>query len=103
MFDIESIQAMYSNRAVELTRHFHIRVKERCIRYADVKSAIESGEIIEQCLDDFPNPSVLILGLTRDGKPLHVAVGIDDFKLWLLTAYFPTPELWESDYKIRRS
>jgi len=67
MFDIESIQAMYLNRAVETTKHFHDRVKERCIKYADVKNAIAGEEIIEQNLDDLPNPGVLysdIAGIT---------------------------------------
>ena len=76
MYDIESIRAMYLNRAVESTKHFHDRVKERCIKYADVRSAMANGEIIEQSLDDLPNPSVLILGYCRDNKPLHIAVGV---------------------------
>ena len=102
MYDIESIKAMYTGRAVEPTQHFHNRLKERSIKYADVRNAITNGEIIEQCLDDYPNPSVLILGKTRDGKPLHVAVGVDDEKLWLIKAYFPSHAMWESDYRTRR-
>jgi len=102
MYDIETIRAMYSGRAVELTQHFHSRVKERNIKYADVKSAVESGDIIEQDMEGLPNPSVLILGQTRDGAPLHVAVGIEDNKLWLITAYYPTPDIWETDNRTRR-
>jgi len=62
MYDIESIQAMYVSRAVELTQHFHDRIKERCIKYADIKHVIMNGEVFEQILDDYPNPSILILG-----------------------------------------
>ena len=102
MYDIESIQAMYLKRAVVATRHFHDRIKERGIKYADVRNAIIDGEIIEQVLNDVPNPSVLIFGFCCDGKPLHVAVGVDDDKLWLITAYFPTPEMWETDLKTRK-
>ena len=80
MYDIESIISMCSGRAVELTQHFHNRIKERCIKYADVINAIRSGEIIEQNLDDFPNPSILILGKARDGKPLHIAVGVGEVR-----------------------
>ena len=101
MYDIKSIQAMYLNRAVELTQHFHNRIKERCIKHADIRNAIISGEIIEQCLDDFPNPSVLLLGQTRDGTPIHIAVGVDDDKLWLITTYFPSLDVWEEDNKTR--
>jgi len=102
MFDIESIQALYSGGVVELTQHFHNRIKERGIKYADIRVAVESGEIIEQCQDDFPNPSVLILGQARDGKPLHVAVGVDDDRLWLITAYYPNLDIWEMDYRTRK-
>jgi len=102
MYDIESIQALYSNRAVEYSQHFRIRMKARNIKFADVRVAIQNGEIIEQNLQDIPNPSVLILGYVRDNKPLHVAVGMEDAKLVLITAYFPALTLWEVDYKTRK-
>ena len=102
MYDIESIQTLYVKRAVEPTKHFHERIIERRIKHADIKNAIMSGVIIEQCLDDLPNPSVLILGYCRDKKPLHIAVGVDDDRLWLITAYFPTLDMWETDYKTRK-
>jgi len=102
MYDLESIQAMYTGRAVEITQHFHNRIKERSIKYSDVGNVIQSGEIIEQCLDDFPNPSVLIHGNSLDGKPLHIIVGVGDDRVWLVTAYFPTLDVWEADYKTRK-
>jgi len=102
MYDVESIQALYLNHAVEYSQHFRIRMKERNIKFADIRMAIQSGEIIEQDLQDIPNPSVLILGYTRANKPIHVAVGMDDAKLILITAYFPTLTLWKTDYKTRK-
>ena len=48
MYDIKSIQAMYSGRAVEYSQHFRSRMKERDIKFADVNAAIQTGEIIEQ-------------------------------------------------------
>ena len=102
MSDIESIKALYSSHAIEYTQHFRNRMKERNIKFADIRIAIQNGKIIEQGLEDIPNPSVLILGYARDDKPLHVAVGIDDAKLVLITTYFPTLALWESDYMTRK-
>ena len=102
MYDIESIQSLYANHAVEYSQHFRSRMKDRNIKFADVRMAIQRGEIIEHDLTDIPNPSVLILGYTRDNKPLHVAVGIDDAKLVLITTYFPALTLWEDDYKTRK-
>ena len=103
IYDIESIQAMYSSHAVEYSQHFRSRIKDRNIKFSDVRMAVLSGEIIEQDLKDIPNPSVLILGYARDDKPLHVAVGVDDAKLVLITAYFPALTLWETDYKTRKA
>ena len=102
MYDIESIQALYSSYTVEYSQHFRNRMKDRNIKFADVRMAIQSGEIIEQDLKDIPNPSVLILGYARNNKPIHVAVGIDDTKLVLITAYFPASAIWEDDNKTRK-
>jgi hypothetical protein len=102
MFDIESIQAMFDGNAVKFTEHFKTRLKERSIKFADVKYAILFGEIIEQCLDDQPLPSILILGYTNDGKPLHVVASVDDDLIFLVTAYLPSVDIWEADYKTRK-
>ena len=103
MYDIESIQALYLNHAVEYSQHFRIRMKERNIKFTDIKMAVQNGEIIEQDLQDIPNPSVLILGYTHDNKPIHIAVGMDDAKLLMITTYFPVLTLWKSDYKTRKA
>jgi hypothetical protein len=103
MIFIEDIQILYGKRAVELTQHFITRLKERDIKLEDIGTVILNGEIIEQYLDDYPNPSVLILGYNNESKPLHVVVGMDDDMLWLVTVYSPTLDIWEADYKTRKA
>jgi len=103
MFDIESIRTLYNGKAVYNSLHFRARRKERSIKPSDIEHALLSGSIIEETPDDEPLPSVLVLGYTNEGKPLHVAVGVDDDKICFITTYFPTLDLWESDYKTRRS
>ena len=44
------------------------------------------GEIIEEYPNDFPYPSCLILGKTTDNRIIHVVVGMNDTKLYLITA-----------------
>jgi len=102
VFDIESIQALFDGDAVNYRKHFTTRIEERNITKAEVAHAILSGEIIEQCPDDEPLPSVLILGYTKNNEPLHIAVGVDDYAIWLITTYRPTLDIWESDYKTRK-
>ena len=103
MYDIESIQALYANHAVIYTQHFRERMKERDIKFADVRMAIHNGQIVEQNVQDMPNPSVLILGYVRDARPLHVVVGMDDSKLVMITVYVPAPSHWEADNKTRKA
>jgi hypothetical protein len=102
MFDIRDIQALYSNHAVEYTKHFRVRLNDRVVTFKDVRAAIQSGEIIEEDLKDIPNPSVLILGYDRNNEPLHIAVGVGDDKLYMVTVYVPTLDIWEADLKTRK-
>ncbi|MCL2605086.1 MAG: DUF4258 domain-containing protein [Defluviitaleaceae bacterium] len=102
MFDIESIQSLYNGNAVKHREHFILRIKERSIRRKEISHAILTGKIIEQYPDDEPLPSILILGYTKDNKPLHVAVSIDDDIIWLVTAYYPALDIWETDYKTKK-
>jgi len=102
MFDIESIRVMFDGNAVEYTQHFKARIKERKIKHADVKQALLTGEIIEQHLSDEPLPSILVLGYIGVAQPLHIVVSIDDDKIWLVTAYIPSKEVWERDNKTRK-
>jgi uncharacterized DUF497 family protein len=73
----------------------------RRIKFADVREVILNGEIIEQVLNDYPNPSIVILGYTNN-QPLHIVIGVDNDKLWLITAYSPAINLWEDDRKTRK-
>jgi hypothetical protein len=66
--------------------------------------AILHGEIIEEYPDDYPFPSCLILCILLNKKPLHVVAGFNDCDntIWLITAYYPSPEKWEADFKTRK-
>ena len=101
MFDMDSIHAMFAGNAVKFTQHFKIRLRERGIRFSEVKQALLSGEIIEELPDDQPNPSILVFGYAN-GNPLHVAIGVDDALIWLITAYVPSSDIWEDDCKTRK-
>ena len=68
----------------------------------DVKEAINSGEIIEDYPEDYPDPSCLILGKSGENQNIHVVCGIHEDELWLITAYYPDPGKWLDDYKTRK-
>ena len=99
---ITDIRQMCLNKQLRWTQHILIRLLQRNITTADVIQAISSGEIIEEYQDDYPNPSCLILGLSMNEQPLHIVRGIGDNELWLIPAYYPSPDEWLEDLKTRR-
>jgi len=103
MLDIKTIQDLYAAREVVLTAHFMSKIRIRKIKLADVRHIITTGEIIEQYEDDYPHPSALITGRTEQSVSLHVVTGIGNGKLWLITAYYPTLDRWQDDFKTRKA
>ncbi|WP_026767768.1 DUF4258 domain-containing protein [Selenomonas ruminantium] len=83
---------------ISWTNHVLQRLIQRGIHTSDVVEAIMTGEIIEDYPDDYPYPSCLVLGSNK----LHVVCGVGEGRLWIITAYSPTPDKWESDLKTRR-
>ena len=63
---------------------------------------LETGEIIEEYPNDYPYPSCLTLGNLNTKCPLHVVVGSNHEQLWIITAYYPSSDKWESDLKTRK-
>ena len=102
MVDIKRIRTLCQDETIKATKHFTDRLNERDIEYDDVLSVIMNGEIVEEYPEAYPHPCTLILNFLTDSKPLHVVAGTDGNYLWLITAYYPTLDKWESDYKTRK-
>ena len=99
---IDSIKEICSLENIEITLHAAKRLEQHGILLDDVISCIQSGKIIEQYPDDYPFPSCLILGLSIKNQYLHVVVGSNLETLWIVTAYYPDSEKWESDLETRK-
>ena len=52
-------------------------------------------------IEDFPYPSCLILGESKN-KPLHVVASINGEYIYVITSYIPDSERWENDWKTRK-
>lgn len=86
----------------KLSNHALIKRGLRKFTDDDIVDAILQGEIIEDYPDDPRGKSCLILGETKDDRPLHVVCGLaDDGKLLMITVYFPDENEW-MDFKTRR-
>ena len=99
---IDELRILCQNRAIRWTTHVLERLQERNIQPRDVKAAIMSGEVIEQYPTDYPYPSCLVLGAAVSGRWLHVVCGVGDNHIFIITAYYPDPKRWQSDFKTRK-
>ena len=102
MTDMEHIRRINQAANYVLTMHSRRRMHERGIMLRDVIRAVETGEIIEQYPDDYPFPSCLILGISTAGRHLHTVLSLEDEHIYLITAYYPSADAWQSDMRTRR-
>lgn len=102
MINIEDLRKINKAENIAVTEHARHRLIERGIALRDVIKCIESGEIIKQYEDDTPFPSCLILGITIKNRFIHVVVSMNDSFIHLITAYYPSSEQWEPDFRTRK-
>jgi hypothetical protein len=76
---------------------------ERGLLEEDIAAVIKSGEIVMDYPDDRPYPSQLRLGWVHQ-KAVHIVVSRDIQRraCYVITAYYPSLEIWHDDFKIRR-
>jgi hypothetical protein len=97
MLHIDDVRAFCTDDAIVLTEHLLTRMRQRHIRLEDIKYAIAEGEIIEQYPADYPFPSCLI-----NAENIHIVCGVGEGRLYIITAYRPSSEQWETGGKKRK-
>ena len=102
MIIIDELRRLNTAEHYAVTEHARIRMVERGITLADVVSCVTNGEIIEQYETDKPLPSCLVLGMEIKGRYIHIVVSHDVEFIYLITAYYPDDQQWNSDFKTRR-
>jgi len=99
--NIQFLRALCCDNKIKWTIHALKRIRKRKISSDTVINAILSGEIIEQYQDDKYFPSCLIFNNDYDA-PLHAVVSAGNEILYIITAYCPTFDEWENDFKTRK-
>ena len=102
MYTISDFRKINKSENIIISLHGQLRLNERNISVYDVINAIDNGEIIEQYPKDFPFPSCLILGISINNTYIHVVVSMNEDKIYLITAYVPSLDIWEKDLKTRK-
>ena len=96
MLAIEYVRAYCTDNTIVLTGHLLARMRQRHIRFEEIKQAIITGKIIKQYPEDYPFPSCLI-----NAENLHIVCSVGEGRLYIITAYRPSPELWKDNGKER--
>ncbi len=92
---IEAEQFEFSKHAVDQSIIRRISVQE-------IREIFADAEVIEDYPEDKYGPSCLIMGKTREGRPLHLQCSYPSRPLIkIITLYEPDPDLW-IDFKMRR-
>ena len=76
---------------------------ERMISPAEVRSVVNAGEVIEDYPEDARGHSCLLLGYGTETRPLHVVCAPKAEYLAIITAYLPSSDQWEADWRTRKS
>ncbi len=99
---IDAIRNKVANNLYEFSKHAVDQSILRSISLGEFVEAIENGTIIEDYPDDKYGPSCLILGLTNDGRAIHVQSTTANREiLKIITLYEPDENLW-IDFRRRR-
>jgi hypothetical protein len=75
---------------------------KRMISAAEVRQAVQTGEIIEDYPDDPRGHNCLMLGQGHGGRSLHVVCASQAEYLAIITAYLPSPDTRENEFRTRK-
>ncbi len=102
-FDTNLFQQALHECNIVWRKHTLERMLLRNIRREQILGAMKDGEIIQVYDYDRPFPSVLLLGFS-DSRPIHVVAAFDETLgiIYVITAYEPDLDIFESDFKTKK-
>jgi len=101
-FDFAKLRTSIIQRKIIWRRHALERMLERDLSRAIVLDIASNGEVIEDYSADRPTPTVLMFGWDKK-RPIHVVLSLEpDGEVAVITAYEPSLDIFELDYRTRR-
>lgn len=93
---IEQIKTSISAKRYRLTFHAEVEREADKIFISEIEEAFSSDScmIIEDYPEDKRGHSLLVLGFTKEGLPIHMVCALHEDILVIITLYRPDPELW---------
>jgi len=102
---LDLVNAIEAGR-VRTTDHAEEEAEADGLDMIDVWHSVKTGRVIEDYPSDYPFPSCLVFGMTRNGEPVHSVCAYNEKTRWavLVTVYRPDPGRWtEGIYRRNRS
>jgi len=102
--NLKYFRTLIRGERYRLTQHAEKERETDKITIEEIEQALlsQKGEILEKYPNDPRGESCLILGFTKEQKPIHVVCGIQEENfLIIITVYRPDPKLW-TDYRKRK-
>ena len=93
-----------ANKQIVYTEHAldEMNSEKEIIACDEISEVIFKGEIIEDYPRDRRGHSCLIFSYTSQGRPVHIVCSPKEKYLGIITAYTPTLDKWQENFKIRR-
>lgn len=79
-----------------------MNAEEELISKDEIRQVVFEGEIIEDYPEDKRGHSCLMFTYASVGRPVHVICSPKEEYLGITTAYIPTLDKWENDFRTRR-
>ena len=100
---LDFIKSCIKRREIRWTYHVNMRLKDRFIPRDAILSSLDRYEIIEEYPRDKYLPSFLVYTEYR-GQIVHIQIAIDleSNCVTIVTAYKPSLDKWEKDFRTRR-
>ena len=100
---LDKIRVSITKANILWQKHSLQRMFEQNISRREVKEAVLNGVVIENYLNDYPFPSILVAYIIKS-QPLHVVISYDEENLtgYVITAYVPDIKHFRDDLITRR-
>ena len=100
---VNFVKFCIKSRRIRWTYHVNMRLKGRFIPRNAILSSVDKYEIIEDYQKDKYLPSFLVYTRYKD-QIIHIqiAVDVENNLVTIVTAYKPSLDKWEEDFKTRR-
>ena len=99
MFKIEWIVEKIKKQEYYFSKHGDQERQNDNLQIIEVEKALLDGRILEQYEDTGRGESCLIVGFTKNGKPIHTVCGKRGHWLVIITIYIPSPPKFNTPYE----